>query len=75
MLSTCIWCRKTKALLSELGVEYEEYVIDKLSGEEKKERVAEIREATGRTAFPTLLYEDGAVVGYNVEAIKKALGK
>jgi glutaredoxin-like protein NrdH len=75
MLSTCIWCRKTKDLLEELGVEYDKYVMDQLPPDDKKERTAEVREATGRTAFPTIIYENGAIVGYNPQAIKKAFGK
>lgn len=75
ILSTCVWCRKTKNLLDELGVDYEKYVMDKLPLEEKKTRTAEVREATGRTAFPTILYDGGAIVGYNVLEIKKAFGK
>ena len=75
MLSTCVWCRKTKRLLDELGVDYEKYVMDQLPADEKKVRTAEVREATGRTAFPTVLYEGGAIVGYNVLEIKKAFGK
>jgi glutaredoxin-like protein NrdH len=75
MLSTCIWCRRTKKLLDELGVEYEVYVMDQLPLDEKKLRTAEVREATGRTAFPTILYEGGVIVGYNPQAIKKAFEK
>jgi glutaredoxin len=75
MLSTCVWCRKTKDLLEELGVDYEKYVMDKLPLEEKRTRAAEVREATGRTAFPTILYDGGAIIGYNAPEIKKAFGK
>ncbi len=75
MLSTCVWCRKTKNLLEELGVDYEKYVMDRLPTEEKKTRAAEVREATGRTAFPTILYDGGAIIGYNALEIKKAFGK
>jgi len=75
MLSTCVWCRKTKNLLDELGVDYEKYVMDELPTEEKKARAVEVRAATGRTAFPTILYEGGAIIGYNALEIKKAFGK
>jgi glutaredoxin-like protein NrdH len=72
MLSTCVWCRKTKKLLDELGVDYEKYVMDRLPAADKKVRVAEVREATGRTAFPTIIFEGGVIVGYNPAAIKEA---
>lgn len=75
MLSTCVWCKKTKALLDELGADYEGIVVDRLPLDEKKARTAEMREATGRTAFPTILFEGGTVVGFDPEAIKKAVGR
>ena len=35
-LSTCVWCRRTKKLLGELGVAYDFVFIDQKSSEEKE---------------------------------------
>jgi len=38
-LSTCVWCRKTKSLLNELGVEYSYVDVDLLEGSAKRDAV------------------------------------
>ena len=40
-LSTCVWCRKTKQLLDQLGVEYNCVEVDLLEGEEKAKATEE----------------------------------
>ncbi|MGL4370372.1 MAG: glutaredoxin domain-containing protein, partial [Spirochaetota bacterium] len=42
-LSTCIWCRKTKAFLSESGAAYSYVFVDELEGEEKEKVKEEIK--------------------------------
>ena len=34
-LSTCVWCRRTKQLLDQLGVEYDYVDVDLLEGGDK----------------------------------------
>lgn len=41
-LSTCGWCRKTKDLLGDLGVEYRYIDVDLLDSEAKSEAIKEI---------------------------------
>ena len=35
-LSTCVWCKKTKQLLDQMGVEYEFVEVDLLQGDASK---------------------------------------
>jgi glutaredoxin len=38
-LSTCVWCKKTKKLLTDLGVDFDFIYVDKLDGEEEDQAV------------------------------------
>ena len=72
-LSTCGWCKKTKALLNALEVPYEYIDVDKLSGED----LAAIREEVARfnpqISFPTLVIDDGrqVIIGFKEEEITR----
>ena len=35
-LSTCVWCKKTKQLLDDLGVEYDYVFVDLLEGADRE---------------------------------------
>jgi glutaredoxin-like protein NrdH len=72
-LSTCIWCRKTKALLEQLGVEYQYLDVDLLQGEEKAEAKAEVMKLNPRCSFPTLAINDQCIIGFDEEKIQEAL--
>jgi glutaredoxin len=74
-LSTCGWCRKTKQLLEDLGVEYDRIDVDLLEGEEREEAVAEVKKWNAAATFPTIVVDgEDAIVGYEAEAIKGTLG-
>jgi glutaredoxin len=74
-LSTCIWCRKTKDLLDELGVEYECCDVDLLSGSERDKARDELKKFNPRTSYPTVVIGEGeVVVGFDDVKIRKALG-
>jgi glutaredoxin-like protein NrdH len=73
-LSTCIWCRKTKALLDRSGVEYEYVYVDELDLGERDEVKEEVRELTGKVSFPTVLINDSVIVGFDEPKLKKELG-
>lgn len=47
--SFCPFCHKAKALLEEIGVEYDEHVLD-----DKKEELDELREKTGQRTVPQI---------------------
>ncbi len=73
-LSTCGWCRKTKKLLNELGVEYHFVDVDILEGEQRDETMKELDGWNPRRTFPTLVIDDECIVGYKDDKIKEVLG-
>jgi glutaredoxin-like protein NrdH len=73
-LSTCIWCRKTKRLLNNLGVAYEYVDVDLLEGEEKETAQKDMKSWNPKGSFPTLIFDDKTcVVGFDEEKIREAL--
>ena len=74
-LSTCGWCKKTKELLNNLGVEYDYIYVDLLKGDAQDEAIKEIKKFIRACNFPTMVINDKkCIVGYNEEDIKEALG-
>lgn len=75
-LSTCVWCKKTKKLLGELGVEYSFVDVDLLDGDEKDEVVAQLVKWNPQQSFPTMVIDDEeSIVGFKEEKIREVLGK
>jgi glutaredoxin-like protein NrdH len=74
-LSTCGWCKKTKRLLNEMGVEYDYTDVDLLEGEKKAEATKEMERWNPRRSFPTLVINDECIVGYKEDEIKEAIGE
>ncbi len=72
-LSTCVWCKKTRALLEELGVTYDYEYVDLASPSRQDEIEAEITALAGRAGYPTLITASGYVVGYRPDEIKALL--
>ncbi len=73
-LSTCVWCKKTKALLKELGVAYDYIDVDLLSGSEQESVVKEIKKFNPDCNFPTMAINDKkCIVGYKEDEIREAL--
>lgn len=73
-LSTCVWCKKTKRLLNELGVEYHYIDVDLLEGEKREEVEKEIKRWNPACSFPTLVVDDRrCIVGYKDDEIREAL--
>jgi glutaredoxin-like protein NrdH len=75
-LSTCGWCKKTKALLNALSIEYEYVDVDTLSGEERDRVKQEVSKYNPLISFPTLVIDDGkeVIVGFKEDEITKCLG-
>jgi glutaredoxin-like protein NrdH len=72
-LSTCGWCKKTKALLKEMGVEYHYIDVDLLEGDEQEEAVAQMGKYNPATNFPTIVLGSGkAIIGFKEDEIRKA---
>ena len=74
-LSTCGWCKKTKHLLNEMGVEYDYTDVDLLQGEEKAQAIKELEHWNPRRSFPTLVINNECIVGYQEDKIKEAIGE
>ncbi|OGF49677.1 MAG: NrdH-redoxin [Candidatus Firestonebacteria bacterium RIFOXYA2_FULL_40_8] len=73
-LSTCIWCKKTKEFLKELGVEYFYIDVDTVSGEEKEKVSEEIEKWNPAVSFPTIVIDNKeSVLGFQPDEIKEKL--
>jgi glutaredoxin-like protein NrdH len=73
-LSTCGWCKMTKAFLDENKIFYECVYVDQLEPEEKDKVMAELNELLGcRPSFPTVVCGDQHVVGFKKEQLKEIL--
>lgn len=73
-LSTCQWCKKTKDLLTELGVAFDYIYVDLLEGEELEATFDEVKRYNPRVSFPTIIIGERCIVGFREEAIREALG-
>jgi glutaredoxin len=75
-LSTCMWCKKTKKFLDDLGVEYNFIYVDYLEGDEREKTKKEIMKWNPRFSFPTMVINDKkCIVGFKEDKIKEALIK
>ena len=75
-LSTCIWCGKTKKLLSDLNVEYTILDVDLLDEEEQQKILKEIRKYNPGGGFPTMVINDkDSIIGFNEEKIRERFEK
>ena len=72
-LSTCIWCRKTRQLLDQLGVAYDYEYVDLLPGSERTAVMDAVRRWNPGGSFPTLVINNRAVVGFRENEIREAL--
>jgi glutaredoxin len=72
-LSTCLWCRKTKQLLDQLGVAYNYIDVDLLEGEEKAKATEDVKNLNPRCSFPTLAVDGQCIVGFDEQKIREAI--
>ncbi len=73
-LSTCVWCKKVKRLLNEIGIEYDFVDYDLLDGEERRKIEKAIARWNPKLSFPVLVIDDDTcVLGYDEVKIKEAL--
>lgn len=66
--TTCPWCHRAKEFLDELGVEYED-----INVAEDQQAAQEMVEKSGQRGVPVIMIGDDVIVGFNPDAIKKAL--
>lgn len=75
-LSTCGWCKKTKDYLKESGVAYEYVDVDKITKDEQKEVIADLKKRDAPLAFPVIIVDDEQVIsGFKKQAIEEALSQ
>ena len=73
-LSTCVWCKKTKQFLKDLGVRYQYVNVDELEGEERKEALDRLQKWNPRPSYPTIVINNSqCIVGFKEKEIKEAL--
>ena len=74
-LSTCIWCRKTKELLKNLGVSYRYVDVDLLEGEAAEKVMEDMHKYNPQTSFPTIVIDNGkkVILGFQEEEIRDYL--
>lgn len=74
-LSTCGWCKKTRAFLDENSVQYDYVYVDVLQGEEKERAMAEVGRWNPRLSFPTVVVDDReSVAGFKEDRLREVLG-
>jgi glutaredoxin-like protein NrdH len=74
-LSTCVWCKKAKKILDDLGVAYSYLYVDLLKGDERESTVDEVKKWNSACSFPTLVFKnETCVVGSDEQKIKEAIG-
>jgi len=72
-LSTCIWCNRTKRLLSELGVAYDYVDVDLLESHDKKQALLNVEKHNPAKTFPTLVIGDMSIRGFKEDQVRQAL--
>lgn len=74
-LSTCIHCRHAREYLEKNNIPFDFTYVDKLEGDEQKEVIEKVKAVNPNLSFPTMIIgsKQTVVVGFNPEAIQKAL--
>lgn len=73
-LSTCGWCRKTRQLLDNLGVDYYYEYVDMLEGTRKDDVMEKVRRWNPQCTFPTIVINgQKCIVGYKEDDIRREL--
>lgn len=75
-LSTCGWCRKTKKLFRELGVEYSYIDVDQLGGSDREEARTAMAACNPQQSYPTISIDGGrkCMIGFAEHEIKEEFG-
>lgn len=71
-LSTCQWCRKTKELLNQLGIDYYYIDVDLVISDDQKELIEEIKKFNPACSFPTMIInERDTIIGFDEDKIRE----
>ena len=72
-LSTCVCCKKTRQLLTDLGVDFDYIYVDLLSGDEEEIAIKEVKRFNPSVSFPTVIINDErSILGFDEQAIRRA---
>jgi glutaredoxin-like protein NrdH len=73
-LSTCVWCRKTKAFLEEMHIDFQYLDVDLLDKQERVTVMDEIRKWNPACSFPSLVIDNSrCIVGYDEQKMRESL--
>jgi glutaredoxin-like protein NrdH len=72
-LSTCVWCKMTKELLSKLGIGFDFIYVDLLKGADRSSIIEEVKHYNPACSFPTLVIGERCIVGFREKEIREAL--
>ncbi len=73
-LSTCPWCKKTKKLLDDLGIDYYFTDVDLLTGDERNEAITVVKKWNPSASFPTIVIDDNrSIIGFQEDKIREAV--
>lgn len=73
-LSTCPYCRMSRAFLDENRVPFDVVEVDKLEGQERADAIEEVKRLSGGTSFPVIIVDDQVIVGFNKPRLKELTG-
>jgi len=74
-LSTCVWCKRTKKLLTELGLAYDFEDVDLLDEKEQDRAMKEIERWNDSGGFPLIVVNnERCIKGFNEEEIRGIAG-
>jgi len=68
-LSTCIYCNTIKKMFEELDIDHKCIQADKLSEQEHRAVIEEMKKVNPRCSFPTLVIDEVVITGF--KEIKK----
>jgi glutaredoxin len=75
-LSTCVWCKRAKRLLNDMGVVYDAIDVDLLSEDDEQEARDTVERLNPDGSFPVIVVDNKEVIcGFNESRIRKVLGK
>lgn len=74
-ISTCVWCKRTKKLLGDLGIQYSFIFVDLLDRKTRDEVEVEVTKWNPKCSFPTIVIDnEKCIVGFQEDEIREALG-
>jgi len=74
VISTCVWCKRTKIFLKDNNIEYEYVDVDLSSREDRETIRKEILKRGGKLTYPAIIIDDKALInGFRKDEIKETL--